>query len=620
MKAKLFFTVICAIMCMLAFSLVASAAEYTVSDSNGFKSAFSSAVDGDTIVIKGDIAAELDFGKSITYIIDGDYTWLAGGGVSAADKAVNIYARGGNAVFKPNASLWINSYEPDILAKLNGTTWSFGALDGDSTLSFDLTVANQRLMYGLSFKEINFGSGTIVENCNNVVVNDTRYFIAATINIYDGSIFRGIRVCPYRGFFECTTLNIYGGEIYGCYFTEYGMCVNVKTVNMYGGKIHDIYLNFSNTGVTEGLFDNSPLNMYGGEIYNNYVKISSAGAHSILAGAKHLVGGSVHDNYTFTTWESNPVLNADGLFEIANLDLSTGTDAGYGKNGTTVYDYSVIFKTAEGGVISAYLVKDNAIKSTISGATEVLVPHGYEFTTVLGTCAVVQPDVTSSGTYYAVKHTFGADDFDCTTSNPCLMCTFAVPAMSHAPVEEVTFANGYDSVGAYISYCANEGCLACDEKRELGAVIVSLGYSVTEPETGFCSITQGFMIDSESAELINKVNNNSNKEKIADFGVIVAVKDSLGEDLDVFENGEVIVDRGVVVHSMASSKYDYIYVKLTGLENENENGAFADMDIFVGAYLTLDSGETLNTLYVDEQGITEELTHFVTYSSFFTAE
>lgn len=613
MKAKLLFTLICAIMCMLALTLVTSAQEYTVSDSAGFKAAFAGAADGDTIVIKGDIEADLNFGKSITYIIDGGYTWLAGAAAPEDGHDVRVYARNGDAVFKPNTGMWMNSYESDVTS-VSQTTWSMGSLD-DSTLVFDMTKTNIRLVYNLRFKEINFESGLVVTNCNNNDMRDTKYFVATTINIHEDVEIFGIYVAPYRGFFDCTTLNIYGGEIHGCYFGEYGMAL-AKTVNMYGGKIHDIYLNFTNSGVTEGLFNNAALNMYGGEIYNNYVKISSAGAHSVLAGAKHLVGGSVHDNYTFTGWGSTPALNGNGLYEIAGLDLSTGTDAGYGKNATTVYDYSLVFKDSQGSLISAYLVKSGAIKSTISGATEVLVPEGYSFTTVRGTCAEVKPDLTVGGTYYAVRHTFSADDFDCTTAKSCLACPYTEAARSHVVIEAVSFVSGYDKSGAYVSYCANEGCLACDEERALGAVIVSLGYSVSEPETGFCSITQGFLINGESMELVNRLTN----EKIVDFGVVVASKNSLGGVTDVFENGLVSVDRGVIAYSMANSKYDYIYVKLTGLENKTENGNFTDIEVFVGAYLTFAKGEEKNTLYVDQQGVTEELAHFVTYSSFFTAE
>ena len=611
MKAKIFLTVIFALVCILAMCLVASAEEYTVTDSAGFKAAFAGAADGDTIVIKGDIEADLNFGKSITYIIDGGYTWLAGAAATEDGHNVGVYARNGDAVFKPNTGMWMNSYESDVTS-VSQTTWSLGSLD-ESTLVFDMSKANIRLVYSLRFKEINFENGLIVTKCNNNDMRDTKYFVATTINIHEDVEIFGIYVAPYRGFFDCTTLNIYGGEIHGCYFGEYGMAL-AKTVNMYGGKIHDIYLNFTNSGVTEGLFNNAALNMYGGEIYNNYVKISSAGAHSVLAGTKHLVGGSVHDNYTFTSWPSNPVLNENGLFELAELDVTTGTDAGYGKNATTVYDYSVIFKEANGKVISAYLVADGKLKSTVADATEVSVPAGYTFTDTFGSCKSTAVDVSASGMFFAVSpHTYLADDFDCTTADTCAVCAYLTPAMSHDVAEEALFANGYGNKGAYKKYCKNEGCMACDEERELAAVIVSLGYSVSEKETGFYSVAQGFALGRESFELIGKLNG----EKIVDFGVLVAVKGKLDGNFDVFENGELVCSTGVISHSLASSKFDYIDVKLTGLEGENENGSFAEMEIFANAYLTLENGEERDTLYVDAFGITDALAYSVTYNSFF---
>ncbi len=613
MRLKLLLMAMCAVLCLLALCMGVNAEEYTVSTSDEFKTAFSSATNGDTIVIKGNIVADLNFGKSITYIIDGGYTWSAGASAPENGHDVSVYARNGNAVFMPNTGMWMNSYESDVVG-VSQTTWTLGSLDG-STLTFDMVETNIRLLYGVSFEEINFKNGVTVTNCNNNDVRDTKYFAAATVNIYEGTEFYGIYVAPYRGFFDCTTLNIYGGEIHGCYFGEYGMAL-AKTVNMYGGKIHDIYLNFENTGVVEGLFKNAALNMYGGEIYDNYVKASSISAHSVLAGNKDLVGGSVHDNYVFTSWETTPTLNANGEYEIAGLDTSAATEAGYGKGNTTVYDYSVIFKNANSSVISAYMVKDGAIKSTLADATEVTIPAGYSFANTIGGCMEVTPDTSKQGTYYvASSHTFASDDFNCETADTCSVCSYEAPAMSHAFVEAVDFANGYDNKGSYTKDCTNVGCTACDEKRELGAVIVSLGYSVSERETGFFSVTQGFVLDSASIELINSLSN----KRVADLGVLVAVKDSL-DRTDVFENGELTATQGVLTHSLFKEGNSYIDVKITGLEGENEKGRFEEMELFLSAYLTLESGEAVDTLYVDEQGITNELTHSVTYSSFFIAE
>lgn len=607
---RLFLTLACVVTCIFALCVAVSAQEYTVSTSDEFKAAYSDAQNGDTIVIKGDIEADLNFGKSVTYIIDGGYTWLAGAAATENGHNVEVYVRNGNGVFMPNTGMWMNSYESDVVG-ISQTTWSFGSLDG-STLTFDMKKANIRLLYGISFKEINIKSGTVITNCNNNDVRDTKYFSAKTVNVYENTEIYGVYVAPYRGFFDCTTLNIYGGEIHGCYFGEYGMAL-AKTVNMYGGKIHDVYLNFSNTGVVEGIFNNAALNMYGGEIYNNFVKASSTGAHSILAGNKHLVGGSVHDNYVHTSWGTVPTLNENGEYEIAGLDLSLATDAGYGKNSTTAYDYSVIFKNTDGTLISAYLVKDGALKSTLSDVTEVTVPGGYIFASTFGGCGAVEPDISKQGTYYvAALHTFSEDDFNCETEDRCAVCDYVAQAMSHSFTESVDFKNGYDKNGIYVKDCTNPLCTAADEEIELGAVISSLGYSYSERETGFFSVAQGFALDNESIDLLNRLG----EKKISDLGIVVAVKDSL-DTTDVFENGVLTATKGAVVYSLNGKATSYVDVKITGLEGENENGKFEDAEIFVNAYLTTEENGELDTVYVDEQGITGELTYSVTYSSFF---
>ena len=88
---------------------------------------------------------------------------------------------------------------------------------------------------------------------------------------------------------------------------------------MYGGKVYNNYCNFTNSGVTEGIFNNSTLYMYGGEICNNYIKGVSSGAHSVLYGNKHIVNGSVHDNYYFTSWTAPT--KTDNVYSIPNLDI-----------------------------------------------------------------------------------------------------------------------------------------------------------------------------------------------------------------------------------------------------------------------------------------------------------
>ena len=570
---------------VLAFTVMASAQEYTISTSDEFNAAFGSAVDGDTIVIKGDISAEIDFGKSITYIIDGGYTWTAGVASSQDGKIVNIYARNGNATFMPHTGMWMNSYESDI-GSVSQTVWNMGSLD-DSTLSFDLVKTNIRLMYGVKFLEINFKSGTVVKNCNNNDQRDTRYFIATTINIYENTEMYGIYVAPYRSFFDCTTLNIYGGEIHGCYFSEYGMAL-AKTVNMFGGKIHDIYLNFNNSGVVEGLFNNATLNMYGGEIYNNYVKATSTGAHSVLAGNKWLLGGSVHDNYVLTSWSATPTLNANGAYEIVDLDMSSAVDAGYGKNATTVCNYSVIFMDADSKVISAYLIGEGKFKSTIADATEVTVPKGYSWSSTFGSCVSVAPKVDEQGTYYVAReHKPSEDDFDCTTALLCGVCNCVIyeAENSHNIVESLTYEN-YCANGIYICDCINQGCTVKDERDEsYGALFQMLGYSVPEVATSNVNVgmIQGFLINREAVALYEKINNAS-----LSYGIVVAVEHILnGENPIVLKDGkaEKLLE-SVILYDVTSTQNNAFDVKITGINKDGTCPEQLDAKIVYCAYVS----------------------------------
>ncbi|MBQ7907004.1 MAG: hypothetical protein IJ309_03415 [Clostridia bacterium] len=80
MKNKLLIIAILATLCMLTFTLAVSAEEYRVSTKADYDSAYSQTVDGDTIVITADISTKFDFGKTITYILDGGERWTANAG------------------------------------------------------------------------------------------------------------------------------------------------------------------------------------------------------------------------------------------------------------------------------------------------------------------------------------------------------------------------------------------------------------------------------------------------------------------------------------------------------------------------------------------------------------
>ena len=221
MKKKIFLTLLIVSVLTCIFALCVSATEFTVNSADEFNTAYASANDGDTIIIKHSLTAPHDFGKSITYILDGDgIVWTAGARCSATGKDISILSKGGNNSFKPNASMWCNTYAITV-TDLTSTTWTFGAIDDSSIMTFDLTSVTCRLFYGTNLNVINFKNGTHITKCNNTNSDNAAYFCAKTINMYDGAKLYGNFTQPYRGFFKANTFNMYGGEIYGNMFCEY---------------------------------------------------------------------------------------------------------------------------------------------------------------------------------------------------------------------------------------------------------------------------------------------------------------------------------------------------------------------------------------------------------------
>ncbi len=518
------------IMSLCLFAIVSSATEYEVSTDGEFETAYSSAVDGDTIVIKADITATLNFGKSITYIIDGGHTWKAGAQNTDTNKDVKIFARNGNGVFCPNASMWCNSYALTN-TNLNQTTWSFGSLD-DSILTLDLSLVSCRLFYGTYLKELNFGYGAHVTGCNNTKNDNTYYLYATTINIYEGAKIYGNYIQPYCGFMRTNTLNIYGGEIYGNYFNEYGMVVAINgtaTVNMYGGEIHDTYLNFTNKDVTEGIFDEATLNMYDGKIYNNYVKGNNALRQSILAGAKHLVNGSVYNNYYVTGWTA-PTLDANGLYSTV-IDTTSATELGNGLGNTTLIDYSVIFKNSDSSVIDAFMIKDGAVTKSVSGLTAITVPSDITaWTNKANYCEAIElpSEFTTKATYYAKAEHKTTDDFDCTTVLACDVCKAVISEAKMAHDESIIIVyEAFTSAGSKTVTCKNEGCSHKVESTP-SALISYLGVSAKIANGSICI---GYALN------LNEANEYINAGNTFRFGVVAYIPqnetdvDPIGSDL-----------------------------------------------------------------------------------------
>lgn len=603
MKIKLFLAVLCALICAFALTFAVSAKEYTATSSEEFNTSFASAADGDTIIIKSSINATLDFGKSITYILDGNnIIWTAGANNTDTGKDVYIFSKNGHNSFMPNSEMWCNSYSVSN-KDLSATSWTFGALDVNSTITLDMQKVRARFFYNVTLSTLNLKSGSIVTGINNTKVDNTNYLRANTVNIYDGAKIYGNYVGAYRGLFQTNTLNIFGGEIYGNYIGEYGFIVsvgNTATVNMYGGKVYENYLYFGNTGVQEGMFNKYPLYMYDGEIFNNYIKVSNPNSHSVLYGSKHIVLGTIHNNYLFSSLSSPSLIN--GIYTVESLDISQGTEAGNGLGNVTTYDYSVIFKNTDGSIVEAYLVIDGSVAKSLSGTKDLTVPNGL-WTKTQGYCEATTPDLTRQGTYYKTQdHIPQPDDYDCTTALLCSVCNYTISAAEkyHTAIESLTYDN-YCGYGTYSCTCANDWCIALDfTDNRCKPIFKMLGYSIPEATDNHANVrmVQGFYVNKDALKRFEDFHG----YKLS-FGAVVALEDSLnGSNPLTFDGCDIVPVSNNVVMYDANNGNNAFEIVISGINKDGLHPEQLDAKLIYCGYVSdgytikyIDNGKTYIT-------------------------
>ena len=355
-KIVLMSLMIVALFCALAVS--AFATEFTVTTAGEFDDAYSQAQDGDTIVIKSDISAQFNFGKSITYILDGGVRWSAKGGYGtnmcdAPGKTVNVYARNGDGAFYPASGMWFNNTDTNTTNDLSSTTFSLGSLD-NSKLTLDcsaFTASNSRMFYNVTLKEFNLLSGVVVTNLN-VINSGSCYIHATTVNMYEGAEIYGNKMTNYTAIIRADKFNMYGGKVYGNYLGCYGLSQSGSN-RVFGGEIFDNYITgAANSGVPSALLNaksgsqNGYFEIYSGTIKNNLLLYADAERQAVLcaAGGSHITSGVYFDNYETADWGEEPTKTGNvytSTYDVANASAST--IQGYYKTA----EYSVVFKNSD---------------------------------------------------------------------------------------------------------------------------------------------------------------------------------------------------------------------------------------------------------------------------------
>ncbi|MBO5286643.1 MAG: hypothetical protein J6B34_00815 [Clostridia bacterium] len=599
-----------ALICVLAVS--AFATEFTVTTADEFNNAYSQAQDGDTIVIKADISAQFNFGKTITYILDGGVKWSANGGYGtnmcdATGKTVRVFARNGDGVFYPASGMWFNNTDSNTTNDLSSTTFSLGSLD-NSKLTLDCSVfsaGNSRMFYNATLKEFNLLPGAVVTNLN-VIGSGSRYIHAATVNMYEGAEIYGNKMTNYTAIVCADNFNIYGGKIYGNYFGCYGLSQSSNT-KMFGGEIFGNYVTgVANNGVPSALLNgkagstNGYFEIYNGSIKNNVLLTNVPDRQSILcaSGGSHITAGVHSDNYETADWGDEPT--KVGNIYVSSYDVANASESTIQAYYTTA-DYAIVFKNSDSSAIAAYMVKsDGSVLKSYNGSTEIVVPESLSgWTTKANYCETTTVDTTKSGTYYvAIAHAADADDFDCTTALSCANCgkELAPKQDSHVMVEDWTYANGVFKTGLYTCDCTNEGCTVVDVSEVKEPVFYWVGFSAREfgddRAFGQQYIINKTVLEDYSAYL------NEKGVKFS-YGVVAAGSSSNGDPLEVV-NDTVKEKTGAVAIDFSALSYDAFFMNISGIPAES----VAEKALVCCAYIQI--GDTVS--YLDNGAQTQVVT------------
>ena len=594
MKNKIFLSAICVLICLFAFSVVASAETFYVSTADELKTANASAIaneEADTIYITADIDnAPFVANTSVTYILQANLTncYTNGGAYNVADYVdIAFYADGTQRTitFKNNVFQTNN-------IKTKNSTLTFGGLNG-GYLIVDMTKYANYFMYDSRSYTVNLREVTFKNLSMNK--NDWTLLSANVLNIYDGA---KIENCKNANgiLVSANTLNMYGGEITGNYtVNNMGRMIMATTrFNMYGGAIYNNYqCNTRSDDYTNFLIDvtgSGKADLYGGAIYGNYFTYTSKTAPNNCgvigrSGTTAVLGccapGIMGVNYGVLT--DIKVEAIDGKYQLTGGTV-TETESAYK---LTELAYSVMFKNTDGGIAEAFIVRaDGTVSRSVTGATELVVPYG-KWTDRQNWSVEGTVDLTKQGTYFAtIDHTPENDDFDCTTTLVCNACkkTIYEAQPSHAIRETLSYGD-YCGYGVYTCDCENEGCLVVDEvNMEYAPLITMIGYSVPEYTNNVnVGMVQGFILNTEAIEKYEQIN-----EITLSYGVVVAIETALdGEKPLALVEGKIEAkNEKVLTYNLNGKKYNAFEIKVTGINSDGAHPEQLDAKIIYCAYIS----------------------------------
>ncbi len=159
----------------------------------------------------------------------------------------------------------------------------------------------------------------------------------------------------------------------------------------------------------------------------------------------------------------------------------------------------------------------------------------------------------------------------------------------------IVYLNGFTSKAAAIYECSVcYGVSHRDSTPTVEAMFVCNGYSI--PEYGeYKSITQGFSVNQEVLELYNSFCEQGEELR---YGIVAGVQSVLGENVEIFENGELIPDLPVAAYECSGYSYSHFEIKVTGLEKGTESISYAELPIYCCAYVLAYDGDEVVSGYI----------------------
>ena len=612
---KYLLTLVLTILCVFVFAISASAQTYTVSSDDEYKTAYESAVSGDTIIVDSKLTCDIYANKSITYVLKADWesSKLV---VNQANVEVSFIADGGDYRIMPTdydtTDGWLNLttvYE-NVVINLGGMNGGTLTIDGSNATHDRVTYVTA------AYITLNLLSGSAIANFNTTENDSSQQaciIYAKTVNMYEGSKIYGNRVSG-APLIKAIDFNLYGGEIFGNLLTStrielsgVGFIFAYTQFTMYGGRIYDNIFNATNgpsgtnvvgfISVSYGYLKGKMV-VYDGELGDNYVSGNGSYEVSAMFGINNSSNAESHFYYntavkgTRYKFTDTPTLELDSetgktLWKVKNYTLLSEDWNGWCWKQTKVSgDKVAIFlnaqkKTIAGNnfnqhtVINAYI--DGVYVHSGSNKT-IAIPSGYDKWSTDGNkfCHTGRAYTLDEVKAAQVITLYSAYDAERVTIDGITMCAgcktrYTCNDPTHdLEVVSISYTN-FSENGVKVLKCNTCGLEKATEVIA-APIFTCLGYSTNDDNSG---IATGFSVNHDNLSEYERISG----KKIT-FGVVVFNPKYLNSDTVFTADGKINASKGALQVELDLA-YAHCKLCVSGMSLDNEEHTSLEL-VFAG--------------------------------------